>query len=103
MVFGTKRRPRTMRAALGLMALTWLALPASLWAFECRALDANNVPRDCTALEDLGECMAAADDSRRQCVSRNNTLIWGWYRCQEDAAIDMAACILISPFRVIMR
>ncbi len=102
MVFGTNHTRRRTRTLAGMLALAWLAMPGALWA-DCTALDSHGLTRDCTALEEVGSCMVDARDSVNQCLERNTTSIFGWYRCQEDGLIDMAACAINSAFRTILK
>ena len=102
MVFGMNRTRRRTRTFAAMLALAWLAMPGAVWA-DCTALDSYGLTRDCTALEEVGSCMADAQDSVKQCLERNTTSIWGWYRCQEDGLLDMAACAINSAFRTILK
>ena len=100
MVFGTKHTRRRNRSLAAALTLVWLALPAAAWA-ECTAVDRNDLPRDCTALEELGGCMDTAMESAQQCAEDGS--LWGRYRCFELGFIDMAACVLVSPLRTILK
>jgi len=100
MTFATPHARRRRRTLAAFMAFIWLTLPSALWAYDCQALDINNLPRDCTWLEKHGQCLVNAADSRDQCLERAEG-IFQWYRCHEDAAIDFTACALQIPFRII--
>ena len=101
MVLSTLRSRRRTAPLAAALALAWLAIPSALWAFECRTVDSNDLPRDCTSLEATGKCMWEAGEARKQCVEASG--LFGWWRCNEDYALDMAACALVSPFRVIVK
>lgn len=97
----TFNRSRRARLIAGLMALAFVAVPSSVWALECSTLDRHGLPRDCTPLEDVGQCMANAADSFHQCREA-----YPWYlegKCVQDIAIDWTACALASPIRTILR
>jgi len=100
MVFGTTAKRRRTRSLAAALALVWLVVPGALWA-ECTAVDRNDLPRDCTALEELGGCMDTAMESAHQCAE--DSPLWGRYRCYELGFIDMAACVLVSPLRTILK
>ena len=97
----TLNRSRRARLIAALMALAFVAVPGSVGALECQALDRHGLPRDCTPLEDLGQCMSGAADAFHQCKERMPWYTWGW--CVQSAAIDMALCAAASPARTIMR
>ena len=102
MLFGTTSTLRKARALAALLTGIWLALPGAVLAVECIAVDRHDMPRDCTALEELGHCLYNAHEAVGQCLEDNNLSIWGWYRCHEDGAIDMAACYLTSPWKILV-
>jgi hypothetical protein len=102
MRFGTIVTRRRSRFLAAILAFAWLSLPSAVVAVECIAVDRYDLPRDCTALEELGHCLSNAHDVVEQCLEENTLSIWGWYRCHEDGAIDMAACYLISPWKIVM-
>ena len=54
MVFTQLLKRQRIRVLTSLMLAFWLGVPGALSAFECRAVDSNDLPRDCTALEELG-------------------------------------------------
>jgi hypothetical protein len=88
------------------MALTaWMSLgwAAGLGAAECEAVDENDLPRDCTLSEQLGECGYAAWDSWKECVDpdgdgRIDASFWERQYCDFFGAVDLLSCAVEVPW-----
>ena len=101
MVFGpTINRVRTRRI-LTLLMLVWMALPAALFANECKVRGESGQPRDCSATEALAHCLDIAAEARRQCIARNP--FYFRMHCSDRATLDYAVCFLTFPLMTVLR
>lgn len=74
-------------------ALSMEAPVAPLEAQECVAVTMDDQPRNCTATEELGQCLFEAVDSYRQC-SEIYTQWWIGWVCEAYMLYDSAMCLL---------
>jgi hypothetical protein len=80
-------RNRLRLFVIPILAAGGLALSAqAVWACEVIGEDGN--PRDCTFTEELGKCLAEADESYRACVASDE----GAFVCGTGRFIDRSAC-----------
>lgn len=69
-------------------------------ASDCQAVDANDLPRECTFLEEYGSCLVSAIDSLNTCLDAAT----GWLStgaCWLGYEIDFYACVPAGFIEVI--
>lgn len=107
-----RMRVRTLFALVLLTALASGGASAQS-EVECIAYDVNDLPRECTFLEEWGQCLDAAYDSYLQCVDDTGEeepegffakvadFFEQWAEegvCQAAATVDNTACTIETPF-----
>lgn len=83
-------------AALAVL-LVLIATPPSARAQQCEAVDQNDMPRDCTFLEEHGECLVSALDSYDGCIEDGDGFV-DRIVCEAGVQIDLLACNLALPW-----
>ena len=101
MVSATLSRPMVwgivIFMALGVLLPTG-ELPAQ--SVGCIAVDSYYMPRECTFLEEHGECLWSALDSYHGCMEDTEGF-WASVGCQIGVQVDLLACNLSMPLRLI--
>jgi hypothetical protein len=78
---------------LAVLAVGAILLSAQqVWA--CETLDKDGNPRDCTFLEEFGECLYNAQDSHDSCDASRGDESW---LCDTGLVIDAGACAAGAP------
>ena len=90
---------------LGVLVLTGIVLLLSAKELpaqgtECIAVDQFDMPRDCTFLEEHGECLWNALDSRDTCKDEADGF-WDNAVCEVGVQVDLLACNFGLPWRLI--
>lgn len=61
-------------------------------ASDCEAVDMNDLPRECTFMEEYGACLVAAMDSLDTCLDAATSLL-GTAGCWIGYEVDFYACL----------
>jgi hypothetical protein len=67
---------------------------------SCIAVDQNDQPRECTFLEEHGQCLWNALDSYDMCREDSESL-FGRLTCELAVQVDLFACNMSLPWRLI--
>lgn len=88
---------RTRFLVLPVLALGAILLSAQqVWA--CETIDQRGEERDCTFLEEFGECLYNAQDSHDACDADRGDASW---LCDTGLVIDGIACSVSAPLSLI--
>lgn len=88
-------------AAIALV-LVVLGTPPSARAQDtgCIAVDQNELPRDCTFLEEHGACLVNALDSYDTCIESVDSLM-DRIVCEAGVQVDLFACNVALPWHLL--
>lgn len=97
------RTIRSSRGAVSMLAMVLSLLLAALPAYadECETVDQNDLPRECTFMEEFGECLSNAEDSWETCLEYANGNWLIEEACDLGGAVDLLACVAALPFELI--
>lgn len=99
-VHAGRRVPKPLWWVLAGTLILLLATFSPAAAGDCPAVDNQGNPRDCTAMEQYGQCLTNALDSRDQCLERAER--W-WQRagCEVAWSVDFWACTAALPVNIL--
>lgn len=82
--------------------LVLIAAPPSAEAqsSDCPAVDMNELPRECTFLEEHGMCLTNAYDSYYSCVDSADNW-WDRLVCEGGVQVDLLACNVAMPWTLL--
>lgn len=91
-------RSSPLRFATLVLALTFLSTTVPVHALDCQAVDLNEMPRNCTFLEEYGSCLENARASWAQCIDKSGGSWWRKELCNAGGAVDLIVCGAGTPF-----